>query len=323
MSKKEGSRKLISLYVFAYSFIVISAIIGANLNKISFAKDNQIVDNLEALVQEDNENAREELGYSFVKKYNYMAVTYIDEVTDEQTSDNKAEEAIDTATDIAKSILDGSLVDKIVKKSNFLIDTSKISFIKFSGDMKFENTIVSGDVAIENINASSDIVAENAVFSGDLLVIEPEEGSENIIIEEPVEIAVEEIIDEKTEEVPALDENGVPTNYVSYIDCTATAYCLCQKCTGKTPNSPGYGRTASGHVIKPGQNEKIIAVDRRQIALGTNVYVQGLNGAPSYGFALAADTGGAIKGNKIDLYYDSHADCLKWGRRQVRVYILP
>ena len=69
--------------------------------------------------------------------------------------------------------------------------------------------------------------------------------------------------------------------------------------------------------------EKIIAVDRNMISLGTHVYVQGLNGAQDYGYALAADTGGAIKNHRIDLYMDSHQDCLKWGRRQVRVYILP
>ena len=67
---------------------------------------------------------------------------------------------------------------------------------------------------------------------------------------------------------------------------------------------------------------KVIAVDPNVIPLNTKVYVQGLNGAWDYGYAIAADTGGAIKNNKIDLYMDSHAEALKWGRRPVKVYLL-
>lgn len=72
------------------------------------------------------------------------------------------------------------------------------------------------------------------------------------------------------------------------------------------------GRTATGIVARYG----IVAVDPRVIKLGTFVYVEG------YGFALAADTGGAIKGNKIDLCFNSRSEALAWGRRPVRVHIL-
>lgn len=61
----------------------------------------------------------------------------------------------------------------------------------------------------------------------------------------------------------------------------------------------------------------IIAVDPRVIPLGTKVYI------PGYGYAVAADTGGAIKGNKIDLCFDSGAEALRWGRRTVTITILP
>ena len=52
------------------------------------------------------------------------------------------------------------------------------------------------------------------------------------------------------------------------------------------------------------------------IPLGTKVYVEG------YGIAMAEDTGGAIKGNKIDLCFDSVEECINWGVRSVTVYIL-
>ena len=68
---------------------------------------------------------------------------------------------------------------------------------------------------------------------------------------------------------------------------------------------------------------KVLSVDPTVIPLGSKLYVQGLNGAADYGYAVAADTGGAIKGNRVDLYMDTHSQALQWGRRDVRVYILP
>ena len=72
-------------------------------------------------------------------------------------------------------------------------------------------------------------------------------------------------------------------------------------------------RTATG--TWPAQG-RTIAVDPNVIPLGTRVYVVG------YGYAIAEDTGGAVKGNIIDLYMDSYVDCINWGRRNVTVYIL-
>ncbi|MGI8924130.1 MAG: 3D domain-containing protein [Fimbriimonadales bacterium] len=60
----------------------------------------------------------------------------------------------------------------------------------------------------------------------------------------------------------------------------------------------------------------IVAVDPRVIKLGTKVYVEG------YGFAIAGDTGGAIKGNRIDLCFDSYRQAMNFGRKSVRVHIL-
>ncbi len=115
---------------------------------------------------------------------------------------------------------------------------------------------------------------------------------------------------------------SVPTEYENVLSMSATAYCLCQKCCGKPATHPEFGVTASGYKITPGSNDKVIAVDTSVIPLGTKVYVEGLNGANSYGYAVAADTGSAIKNMKIDLYMDSHADALNWGFRKVNVYLL-
>lgn len=119
-----------------------------------------------------------------------------------------------------------------------------------------------------------------------------------------------------------LAENNPPTEYKEIIQTTATAYCLCKKCCGKLPTHPEYGYTASGLVIKPGSGMKIIAVDPSVIELGSNVYVEGLNGAWDYGTAIAADTGSAIKDLKIDLYMDTHIEALSWGVKNVNVYVV-
>ncbi len=73
----------------------------------------------------------------------------------------------------------------------------------------------------------------------------------------------------------------------------------------------GY-RTAVGAKTRRG----VVAVDPKVIRLGTRMYIEG------YGYAVAADTGGAIKGKKIDVFLETRQDALKWGRRRVNVYIL-
>ncbi len=70
--------------------------------------------------------------------------------------------------------------------------------------------------------------------------------------------------------------------------------------------------TATGQIARYG----VVAVDPQVIPLGTRLYVEG------YGYATALDVGSAIKGNRIDVFFPSEADCQRWGRRTVSVYIL-
>jgi len=85
-----------------------------------------------------------------------------------------------------------------------------------------------------------------------------------------------------------------------------------KKFTVKAYSYTGGGTTASGLPAAVGR----IAVDPGVIPLGTRVYVEG------YGFATAADTGGNIKGNTIDVYYNSESQCRQWGCRHITIYIL-
>ncbi len=71
-------------------------------------------------------------------------------------------------------------------------------------------------------------------------------------------------------------------------------------------------RTATGQQPAVG----LVAVDPGVIPLGTPLYIEG------YGYAKAADTGGSIRGDRLDLFMEDRTQCLNWGRRTVKVYIL-
>lgn len=90
------------------------------------------------------------------------------------------------------------------------------------------------------------------------------------------------------------------------ITMRSTAY------TSDPAENGGYSTTAMGTAIRYG----VAAVDPNVIPLGTRLYIEG------YGYARAEDTGGAIKGNRIDLVFGSKSQSNNWGRRTVRVTIL-
>ena len=80
-----------------------------------------------------------------------------------------------------------------------------------------------------------------------------------------------------------------------------------------SPHDDGNGgRTALGTAVRPG----VIAVDPRVIPLGTKVYI------PGYGMAVAEDTGGSIKGNRIDIAFATTKECMSFGRQRITIYIM-
>lgn len=97
--------------------------------------------------------------------------------------------------------------------------------------------------------------------------------------------------------------------YEPFEEFEATAYCACSKCCGKWAN----GITASGTKATA---KRTIAVDSKLIPLGSKVEIEGL------GIYTAEDTGGAIKGKIIDIYFDTHEEALKFGRQKVNLRIV-
>lgn len=97
-------------------------------------------------------------------------------------------------------------------------------------------------------------------------------------------------------------------NVVKEFTVSASAYTAnCNGCSGITK---------TGINLKRNPGIKVIAVDPKVIKLGTKVHVEG------YGYAIAGDIGGAIKGNKIDVFIPNKSAAYKWGRKNVTIKIL-
>ena len=102
--------------------------------------------------------------------------------------------------------------------------------------------------------------------------------------------------------------SGEMLKYKKVLNMTATAYT-----TERTSDKI----TATGKVAKVG----LVAVDKRVIPLGSKLYIVSADGKSwCYGIAVAADTG--VRGNKIDLFFDTYKECINFGRRKATVYIL-
>ncbi len=125
-----------------------------------------------------------------------------------------------------------------------------------------------------------------------------------------------EIIKEPVNKIVQIQTRSTITSRGSYSRTTGisgqsgvykvTAYCACMKCCGKTN-----GITASG--VKATANHTIAAP--RTFAFGTKVVINGVT-------YTVEDRGGAIQGNRIDIYMNSHSEALKWGVRYVEVEVL-
>ncbi|MDV2685544.1 peptidoglycan-binding protein [Alkalihalophilus lindianensis] len=144
--------------------------------------------------------------------------------------------------------------------------------------------------------------------------LETEEAQEPA--EQPAEEPSEETVEEPAateepavEEAEVQEEEAAPTSSdQATFEMEATAYtAYCEGCSGVT---------ATGIDLRENPDQKVVAVDPSVIPLGSRVHVEG------YGEAIAGDTGGAIQGNKVDLYMASKDDAINFGRQTVTVTVL-
>jgi len=143
-----------------------------------------------------------------------------------------------------------------------------------------------------------------ASYVSNLVTFEPQIEEESNEEEESSEIEVElKVIPTKQ----VIIEETI--KHEPFEEFEATAYCACSKCCGKWAD----GITASGTKATA---KRTIAVDSNLIPLGSKVEIEGL------GTYIAEDTGSAIKGKIIDIYFDTHEEALKFGRQKVNIRII-
>lgn len=142
------------------------------------------------------------------------------------------------------------------------------------------------------------------------------EVSRKLVKEETADGSIDKIVavgtKEKKNQVVATAEN---TQVSRSTNSTGKEYFVAS--TAYTASCSGCsGRTATGIDLKNNPGAKVIAVDPSFIPLGTKVHVEG------YGYAIAADTGSAIKGSKIDVFFPDKSSAFRWGNKRVKIKVL-
>ena len=172
--------------------------------------------------------------------------------------------------------------------SNFEFNSSEGEIVSFTSDDTKGHDNASEEVSVSE---SETIVNGKVVSKEELKKQEESKAQVNLSNEKST----------KSEAVPSVD-----FEYSKVLTMNATAY------SNDPAENAGYTTTKLGTPLRHG----VVAVDPKVIPLGTKLYIEG------YGYAVAEDTGGAIKGNKIDLCFTDKALVHAFGRRNVKVYVL-
>lgn len=138
-----------------------------------------------------------------------------------------------------------------------------------------------------------------------------------IRFQEDSSITVDGIVGPQTRDALGLSGNSNSSSTTTVSRGSSSGKVITMVATGYDnswkSNYPYYGQPSyTGLPLQRG----VVATDPNVIPMGTRLYVAG------YGEAIAADQGGAIKGNRIDLYFDSHQEAMNWGIKTVKVTIL-
>ncbi|MBS5884339.1 3D domain-containing protein [Clostridium sp.] len=240
-------------------------------------------------------------------------------VGDKQVKIDTAEDTIEEMLEVEEELKNQGIefnegLDEITPALNTKITSNlKINLVKVEVKKELAKEAIDFDVVVEtdaNLDSGLEEVRQDGAsgekeVTYEIVYKNGEEFSRAVKSSKVVAEPVNKVVAQGTRKTFA-SRDGQLLNYKSVIYCESTAY-------------SGGGVTATGTVpVRDPNGISTIAVDPRVIPLGSLVYVEG------YGRAVAADTGGAIKGNIIDVYVNSEAEAYNnWGRKyNVPVYIL-
>jgi uncharacterized protein YabE (DUF348 family) len=280
-------------------------------NNIALGAKDQITVRLDSKVKDGDK--------IYIKKAVYVKLT----VDGEDLYINTAEDSVEDMLKAEKIILNKE--DRITPlKSDLLVQGLQIEITRVRTEILEE---------LKTINFATEVKNSSALNKGVKNVIQKGKNGQKLITSAVVyengkeasrRLVSEELKSNPVKEIIALGTMGVyrpsrggEINYTRKLKVRATAYTADFQSTGKNPGDPGFGITSTGATAKRNPSGySTVAVDPRVIPLGSKLWIDG------YGFAIAEDIGGAIKGNEIDLYFDSSKELWNWGMRNVDIYIL-
>ena len=280
-------------------------------NNIALGAKDQITVSLDSKVKDGDK--------IYIKK----AVNVKVEVDGKEYNIQTAENTVDDMLKAEKIVLGGAdkispskdeeltagLQVKITRVNTKTLKETKA--INFATEIKNSNELDQGvKKVIQKGQKGKKVITSSVVYENG------KEISRNLVSEKLSSKPVKQIIALGTTGVYTASRGG-DIRYSRKLSVRATAYTADYSCTGKGPGDPALGITSTGVRAKRNANGySTIAVDPRVIPLGTKLYVDG------YGYAIAEDIGGAIKGNHIDLYFSSTNEMWNWGAREMLVSIL-
>ncbi|MCL2355614.1 MAG: 3D domain-containing protein [Defluviitaleaceae bacterium] len=207
--------------------------------------------------------------------------------------------------DTGRSVVNGDVLDFVTWVTRLEVEQHPLPY------QLIENHTGSVPQGRQNLRIEGEYGIEEVTTS--IVYIGGEEEERDVVLTEVILEPVDAVLDIGTAWLGSLTNTNSPDfTYFRRVRMEATAYTQYYGCTGKHPDDPWFGITASGRRVQHG----IVAVDRNVIPLGTRLYVDG------YGFAIAADVGGAIRGYKIDLFMYTIEEARRFGRRHIYVWIL-
>ena len=180
----------------------------------------------------------------------------------------------------------------------------------------FQISLPSTQISMENINTQNipiPLDIKEKMIAEQKAKIEEENKTQELKKQEQIKLAKAKEQQEKRKVAKVVNNTTSRGDIESrkdnsgYVKFTATAYCGCAKCCGKST-----GKTASGTTATAGRTVAMSS----SYSFGTKIEIQGM------GTYIVEDRGGAIKGNRIDIFFSNHQKALNFGRKTVYLKVL-
>ena len=202
------------------------------------------------------------------------------------------------------------------------VTKTKKEAITYKTVTKDDNTLAAGKtkVSVQGVNGEKQVTTTKKYVNGKL--------TDTDVTEKVTKKAVSKVVLKGTKKASAKKTAAAKNTAVSVdaggktitVNGREISYSKVLTGTGTAYTARRGARTSTGKVVKVG----LVAVDPRKIPYGTRLYIVSADGRYNYGYAVAADTGGALRSGRVlvDLFYNTERECINFGRRQVKVYVL-